>query len=279
MSADLLIRPARPDDKQAVVDFTARIWDGHDYIKDVWDDWLVDGDGPLLVGELDGAAVAVAKLTDLRYGEGWFQGLRVADQARGRGIARALLERCLELSRERGDRALRLMTDADNYRMHGIVEAAGFRRVFDGQWLREPPGRATWGPRPVSPARFDALRADLAGADFLLQTNGLYAAAWRFLELSPARLRGHLERGEVLGSADGRAWALVVPDGDVWLGYAHGADEALDDLLRMLPAHPEREAGGKLRALVPAETTLYHALLRAGYTTSGDGELCYELRL
>lgn len=123
MDIPLTSRPARSIDQSAVLGSIRRIWD--DYLEFVWDAGLQGRDQPFLVAEYAGVSVGLARLADLGHGEGWFQGLRVAEHIRGRGIGRLLLERCIGLARERGDRSLRLMTGADNIAMQRIAVAAG----------------------------------------------------------------------------------------------------------------------------------------------------------
>ena len=51
MSSDVLFspvlvcRPALPMDTPQVLDLAKHIWEGHDYIPYVWNDWLADPQG------------------------------------------------------------------------------------------------------------------------------------------------------------------------------------------------------------------------------------------
>src|SRR5215468_5486230 len=56
---DLLIRQAQPQDKAAVLAFCAHTWDWGDYIPQVWDEWLADPSGCLLVAILADRPVAL----------------------------------------------------------------------------------------------------------------------------------------------------------------------------------------------------------------------------
>ncbi len=107
----------------------------------------------------------------------------------------------------------------------------------------------------------------------------LYSYDWRCRTLSAARLRDHLERGEVLHLPDGAAWAIVIPRDNLWLGFGHGEDGALAELLRAIRADASRRPDQELRALVPMAPPLRRALLAAGYVDDGHRELCYELQL
>lgn len=276
MQDSLIIRPARAADKAAVVEFTATVWNGNDYLGSVWDEWLSASDGPLLVGELRGEAVAVAKLSELGEGEGWFQGLRVAPQARGQGFARRMLEHCAEFSRRRGDRSLRLMTDADNSAMQRVLAAAGFQLAVDGIWLYALLTGAESSLEVASTTRLPELLADLHTSGFRAPGAGLYSVGWRYLELNEARLLRHLEQGEVLALPRQDAWAIVVPDGHLWVGYAHGVPDQLHDLLKAIRTQPSTQVGQKARALMPRDSSLVAALIEAGYIDDDHGEQCYE---
>jgi GNAT superfamily N-acetyltransferase len=276
MQEQLIIRPAREDDRAAVLDFTATVWDGHDYIGRVWDSWLDRPDGPLLAAELDGQTVGIAKLTDLSEGEGWIMGVRVAERVRGRGIARALLARCVELSRERGDRCLRFMTSAGTVPMQRAA-ATGFHLAVDGSWFHGPPVNSPSRALPVPPDRLPVLLDDLATSE----VEPLYIYDWRCRTLSEGRLRDHLERGQALHLPGSRAWAVVIPRDNLWVGFGHGEEAALAELLRAIradsaPARPgaARPCGDgksaqpcaprrRLRRRRPSRAVLRAALLEA----------------
>ena len=46
---DLIIRPARSEDKAAVLAFTQNTFHWGDYIDWVWDDWIADPQGSMIV--------------------------------------------------------------------------------------------------------------------------------------------------------------------------------------------------------------------------------------
>jgi GNAT superfamily N-acetyltransferase len=274
------IRPARPTDRDAVFAMVRTIWGGNDYVPEVWDEWLADASGPLLVGELAGRPVALTKLSAIGPGEDWFHGTRVDPEYRGRGFAKALLQHCVELSRERGARTLRYLTDEDNTPMHRAGEAAGFRLVYAPAWYHAP---ATDGaPEAVAlpPERLAALLDDLGRSPLLAQTGGMYSYGWRNLDLTAARLREHLARGEVLGLPGDTTWAIVVPrdEGGIWLAHVEGAGTMLERLIKAVLASAEPFDRRYARALLPPEAACIPALLAAGFEEDEDHMRVYELR-
>lgn len=278
--AQLHIRPARADDRAAILEVVKTIWNGEDYIPEVWDEWLADGDGALLVGETGGLPVALAKISALGLGEDWFHGLRVDPAWRGHGFGRAMMRRCIALTHARGARTLRYLTDDGNTTMHRMGRAHGFQLIYTPAWYSAParPGRA-WAA-PLGPAAFERLLGDLSGSQLLAHTGSTYAYGWHNFDLSPQRLREHLARNEVRGLPGAAAWAIVIPrdEGGGWLAHIEGSPSEVEQLcldLRSGPAQPARA----LRALLPPSAPCMPALLAGGFAAPSDLMHVYELRL
>ncbi len=276
------IRPAQPSDRDAVFAMVSTVWDGNDYVPEVWDEWLADASGPLLVGELGGRPVALTKLSALAPGEDWFHGTRVDPALRGRGFAQALLRRCVELSRERGARTLRFLTDDENTPMHRVGERAGFRLAYAPVWYRAPMRPGAPAASALPPERLAALLGDLARSPLLARSVGMYSFDWRNLDLTAAQLRGHLERGEVVGLPGASAWAIVVPredGGGAWLAHVEGERAEVERLCAAIRTGAEPGEKTYLRALLPPDAPCIPALLGAGFGPPEDPMRVYELRL
>src|SRR5436853_4874457 len=87
------IRPARPEDREAVLAFCKHTWEWGDYIEYVWDEWLHDPQGVLFVATIDGRPVAISHLRMLSptsTPEAWLEGMRVDPAHRHQGLAIAL---------------------------------------------------------------------------------------------------------------------------------------------------------------------------------------------
>lgn len=88
--------------------------------------------GSQVVGAYDSSGqVGYARLVTDRATHSWLCDVWVAESARGRGIGRRLVERCLERCREWGVRRVMLATqDA-----HGLYASYGFSPVEAGRFL------------------------------------------------------------------------------------------------------------------------------------------------
>src|SRR5689334_20226194 len=127
--SDVEVRPARPEDRAAVLAFCEGTWEDGDYIADVWDEWLAADDSALLVAVLDDRPVGLVRARLVSADESWLEGIRVDPAVRRRGIGRVLLSRVLVASRERGAAVARLFTSADNVASQQLIAAFGFDQV------------------------------------------------------------------------------------------------------------------------------------------------------
>jgi predicted N-acetyltransferase YhbS len=71
-------------------------------------------------------------------GEGEFRMLAVPSAARRRGVARALVRRCIDRSREMGERRVVICSDAGMDTAHRLYERLGFRRDPARDWSPAP---------------------------------------------------------------------------------------------------------------------------------------------
>jgi len=283
----LTIRPARPADGDAVFAFCTGVWGGHDYLPRVWDEWLNDPQGLLLVALRDGVPVAVARADLSLPQEAWLEGMRVDPAHRQEGVATALFQAQLEEVARRGVRVVRLMTVGTNWPVHRMCARLGLERVArvrarhrDLQ-LGAPPAAA----RPLDLAEWYGAQALLlrparrGALSFLQATRGLYSrsggiwTAW-----NEERLREHLGRGEVWVCEErGRPAALAVLSphrrrrGAFEIGLLEGPAGACTRLLQALAWRPELPPGEpdsppRLRLALPAELLrLHRAAAAAGY--------------
>ncbi len=166
------VQPARAADKPAVEAICAQIWEGNDYIPDVWDNWLADPHGELVVAELRGQVVGFAKLSRLTDNEWWLEGLRVDEAHRRCGIGGRLQAHLVEKAYRVGRGTLRLGTHSLNEPIHCIAARDGFRHVATYHRYRADPLPAAGAP----PLR-QLTEADLPAAWALVNDSPRYQAA------------------------------------------------------------------------------------------------------
>ena len=122
-----VVRAAQAKDRERILGICRDVWDGHDYVPRVLDDWLANKEmGTLLVLEADGVVRGLCRVTRFSSTEGWLEGLRVETGYRGRGYARDLTEASLDAARKMGFMSVRCSTYRENVESRHILESFGF---------------------------------------------------------------------------------------------------------------------------------------------------------
>jgi ribosomal protein S18 acetylase RimI-like enzyme len=123
------IRPARPEDREPILTFCTQTWSWGDYIEYIWDEWLSNPNGQLLVATADNKPVGLAHMQMLDQTNAWLEGLRVHPDNRRQGIARALTENTLLEAMRRGATHARLMIESTNEASRQLFESMHMRQV------------------------------------------------------------------------------------------------------------------------------------------------------
>jgi GNAT superfamily N-acetyltransferase len=207
--ATLTVRPAEPEDYDAVAAFTAETWADRgvdDYIGDVYREWIAEDDGETrqtFVAEIaDGSSTArtesddadaeppadelagIVQVTTLSAHEAWAQGMRVNPDHRGRGVAKRLSDATFAFAREAGATVLRNMIFSWNVASLGLTRETGYDPGIEFRWAN---------PRPDADAGRGADGGEgadaTAGADLRVETgsDANADAAWAFWTASEVR--------------------------------------------------------------------------------------------
>jgi GNAT superfamily N-acetyltransferase len=246
----VVCRPALPCDKADVLEFTKFIWDGHDYIQYVWDEWLAAPHGLLAAAEYGGRTVGLAKLSLSAPGQWWLQGLRVDPQFQGLKIGSHIHRYVDAWWLEHGDGVARLMTSSKRVKVHHLCEKFGYAKVlevkeFETDSLDEECASFQPVQKDEVPA---ALKAALESQTLAL-SHGLLDLGWKALQFTEMILATVQQQGMAFWWRDGEGLLLGWDDDygeEKILGISLPACtlDSLPDLLR----DARRLAAGQGRA-------------------------------
>jgi GNAT superfamily N-acetyltransferase len=221
----LVCRPALPMDTRDVLELTRTIWEGHDYIPFVWQEWLRDPQGLLAVAEFGGRVVGISKLSRLSRSEWWLEGLRVHPDFQGRGIASHLNDYLLEYWASKAGEILRLVTASFRVQVQHLCQHSGFQKIAEvTPFVAEPvPGPAERFSPFMAGEEGMALEMSLR-APALTLPGGLIDIGWQWVSPSLENIG--------FAVAQERAW---------WWGSEPGGREAL-----LLAREDEEDDGQRL---------------------------------
>ncbi len=268
--AQVKIRRARPSDKSPVLEISKKIWSGHDYLPQVWDDWLADKNARLLVATVNGKTVGVAHASFRTPYIAWLEGVRIHEQYRGLGIAGKLNKALVEWARRRGARVARLSTGIRNHASRKHLQKIGFpviqtfQRLDTTKGLRVRPFGVT-APRRSAKSLWSWLRQRPNFAE----NHAMYSDGWTWYPLTLPVLRKHMSRGHVLitsGNRQPRSLCIFLDEDRVLtMGFLAGERGDVVKLVRMLRFLMFRKKRERLRVLLPSKSILVRVLEPSGF--------------
>ncbi|MBM3128882.1 MAG: GNAT family N-acetyltransferase [Chloroflexi bacterium] len=280
MPSQTLVRAARAADRDAIIAFCQNTFSWGDYIADVWERWLANGQ--LLVGVVNDQPISLMHVA--LHGEmAWLEGMRVHPDFRRQGSARAVEAAGRAWAREHGCRVACLATSIKNVAAQGMLDAIGYHRAAQfNDWEIEP------APGDFSRARI-ATENDLRNVDARWRASESCAAShaivpdrqWHWTPLDDARWREHLRAGEVRVAPNGLA-LLLASEEHAWIGMSllalAGDEDAMGALAHAARGEAAYRGYPRLEGQVADCPAANRALERAGFTRGG-GMFIYEIEL
>jgi ribosomal protein S18 acetylase RimI-like enzyme len=264
------IRPATAADRDAVLAFCQETFTWGDYIADVWDHWLSDPDGILLVADVAGQPVAVGHGRLLSATEAWLEGLRVQADHRRHGIADGMNAAGCDWAKARGATVARLATDSTNTPAIAQVTRLGFAPVAEfGHWTAGAPAVGTdTGVRSAGAGDGPTIAAAWRASELHPAGGGLVAVGWAWRRMTAVDLDSAVPAGRLLLAGQG-CGLLDAEAGETrmtWLGGPPAEWPRLLGGARRLAA-----LGGlaEAAALLPRHAGLDAALAEAGFEHEG----------
>jgi len=292
--SEIQIRQARAQDREAVLAFCAHTWEWGDYIENVWETWLDDLAGLLLVALHEDRPVGLLHMQMLSETDAWQEGMRVDPAYRQQGIAHQLtLEASAEAMR-RGATTVRLLTESTNYASIHLVEQAHSRQVGAFALYTALPVTSV----PQHNAGLDELSlatsedlneiVDYLNASSLFPSvGGLYYEDFIGYRISDTLLAEKIQAGQIYLL---RRWdrldglTIAAPREDwrgkyLFIGYVDGTTESIS-LIAYTLRHKLPELGlEQVRAAVPDLMMVRDAFSGAEYEWDGHIFLTYERSL
>jgi len=278
-SKELTVRPMRAADRECVMEICRDVWDGHDYIPRVFDEWLSDAGAAFQAAEVDGVVVGVQRLRPYAPGLVWYEGLRVASTHRRQGIARAMLASAITEAKEQRFIEMRLGT-ANPDALH-LFESAGFQRLVDARWWR---GQRSEGGEPArmpDPSEAGKLWAPVEKSPGIELYHGVAADFNGARDIDAAELVRLARIGMLRVGPGGRAIAAMTePWGDnLAVAFLAGRGGPLRDLLMSMRFEADADGLDHVTITLPRDHPAAEDLTASGYDLANDDDNAYIYRL
>jgi len=214
--ASIIIRNVLPEDKEKIMPFCVNTFDWGDYIDDVFDTWVEDKESHFILAELDGAPVGILHIRVMKHGNSWMEGLRVAKDRRGQGIATMLTNAAIEILRRSGCTTTRIAIESNNMPSMSLAGKIGFREESD--WLfyhsRKPLTKHHTSSIWASKGNADKLWNYLDGSDLFNRIGRAYEFNWALYPLEKDEFNDAITTKEIAFSKISREMAISIAQVD-----------------------------------------------------------------
>lgn len=274
----LIVRTGLHSDVAIIAEWTRETFSWGDYVARMFDRWLDDAAGTVIVAELDGSPVAMGRVAMVGPGEAWAQGMRVHPDHRREGIGTSVSEAMWSWATGRGARIVRVAIEGWNVPAQGQVASMGFRKVSD--WHRAERGIGDGLPKPAGDGGVrvlpmerleDAPSAEAEPAFLSWSTGelaraarGLFPISWVWRTMTVDHLVLAARNHNLLEGRPG--WAIAENDDETL--QVHWLETTADDANAMVLALIDRAVEGgvsQVRLITPAVAWLTEACARAGF--------------
>jgi N-acetylglutamate synthase-like GNAT family acetyltransferase len=274
-SGDLVIRPVRPADRERVIELCRDIWDGHDYVPRVFDDWVSDSGSAFQAIELDGTVVGLQRMRPYATGLLWYEGLRVASSHRREGLARHMLQSAIAEAREQNFREVRLATG--NPAAAKLFEEVGFVRLQDDRWWKGMRVEGGESARIPGPSEADKIWAAIASSPGIELWGGVTADFRGAQDVGAKELSRLAGIGMLRSGPGGRAIVgLREPWGNnLAVAFVAGKGGALRDLLLALRFEADADGLDDVTVALPRNHPAGDELRASGYDFANDDDTSY----
>lgn len=279
----VVCRPALPSDTKDVLEFTKFIWEGHDYIKYVWRDWLADPKGLLAAAIYGPHTVGIAKLTLLAPGQWWLEGFRVDPNYQGLKIGSHLHDYIHAWWLEHGDGMLRLMTSSERVQVQRLSARTGFSKAGEA-WAYVAPAAGGSGHGFTLVPTEAINEAVQFASEHLVGPYQLMDLGWRFVAPDAETLRLLVSAQRLYWWKDREGLAGFWEDDDeagrvLGICFVAVTSDSPAGLLAQVPALAQQNGYVSVLWLAPNDQRIQAEMKAAGYSSEWDhAGFLYEKR-
>ena len=183
---DSLPRLAQSSDKKDVLNFCQYTFSWGDYIHEVYDSWIDEGD--LVVFEEDGNPIAICH--GVIYSEEemlWIEGIRVRSDYRRSGLAEKLVLYIENNAKNSGIKHSSMLIESQNKPSLNLAKKIGYNK------------QAKWNYIPVESKKISLFtNFDSISFDELAELDIRYVASWRWIPLTKSNFEKLNSHGNIL---------------------------------------------------------------------------------
>ena len=221
------IRDAQPSDKQVVLDFCQNTFSWGDYISDVWDSWISQGN--LFVIVEGDVTIGLCHLIFTDNRQAWIEGIRIHPNYRRKGYGRKIISHCESIAKSIP--TLRMIIESENTPSINLAQSMGYH--IEDKWR-------LYALLPKKETCSVIISPELKQVSGLVSSN-TYADSWKWLPLEKSDLEELIKQKRILLSIqNGSVLAIGIWNESenfanvLQIGFINGNKDGMIDILRFI---------------------------------------------
>jgi len=221
------IRDAKPSDKQIVLEFCKHTFSWGDYIADVWNSWILQGNLFVMVEDEIQIGLYHVVFTDNR--QAWIEGIRIHPNHRRKGYGKKIISHCESIAKS--ITTIRMIIESENTPSINLAQLMGY--YVEDTWRM-------YSMTPKKETSFVILASDIKQVAGLVSSN-TYANSWKWFPLEKSDLEELIKQQRVLVSVqNGSVLAIGIWNHSenfanvLQIGFINGTKDGMLDILRFM---------------------------------------------
>ena len=197
----LKVQKVGEEDRAQVEEIAGSTWNGHDYLAQVFDDWVKEG-GFYCLKDEKGRIIALDKYTWHENGILWLEGYRVHPDYRGKGYGWKMAQAMSRIIEKLDYKAVRFMTSEANEASIHIGRKLGFQpfAYYTYLYTEEPKETDAEGVMQENDPK-KALEMMKSTAEYGINRNQ-YLAMWTAYDITPSLIEREVKNGRCFVHGD-----------------------------------------------------------------------------
>jgi len=182
------IRKAGHFDKKPVLEFCKTTFSWGDYISQVWDHWLIEGN--LFVITKNQKPVALCNASILKNNQVWIEGIRVSPEFRKQGLASKLIKHSESLGKKNFCKVSKMLIETKNRRSLSLAKKLNYKKEKKLYLFSVVPKKVKFSTN----VKF--FKSGNKVSDLLLETS--FVSSWRWIPLNHSNISSLIKQKRII---------------------------------------------------------------------------------
>ena len=198
----VIIREAKASDKNLVLEFCKTTFSWGDYIGDVWDSWITEGNLLVLIENNIPVAICHISFFDKQV---WIEGIRVNENFRKKGFAKELVLKSESIAKNKNCLISKMLIETNNKKSLNLADYLNYKKEETWNFYSLIPKKSYKKPKVTVAINNNKI------INFLLSNSSYYIKSWRWIPLTKTNINLLINEKRIIYTThDDKIIALVI---------------------------------------------------------------------